>query len=93
MVAVTGSKNVPELANCCEKSRYVVQFGLAPFVKDELITDVQKTPYSFKFDETTNSPVKKQYDGYVSFFSKKLRKIVTLYIVVPCLLVIVQLMI
>ena len=26
------------------KSKYVVQFGLAPFVKDELITDVQKTP-------------------------------------------------
>ena len=61
------------------ESKYVVQFGLAPFVKDELITDAQKTPYSFKFDETTNSQVKKQYDGYVSFFSMKLRKIVTLY--------------
>ena len=44
------------------KSKYVVQFGLAPFVKDELITDVQKTPYSFKFDETTTSEMKKQYD-------------------------------
>ena len=44
------------------KSKYVVQFGLAPFVKDELITDVQKTPYSFKFDETTTSQMKKQYD-------------------------------
>ena len=43
------------------KSRYVVQFGLAPFVKDELITDVEKTPYSFKLDETTNSQVKKEY--------------------------------
>ena len=32
------------------KPKYVVQFGLAPFVKDELITDVQKTPYSCKFD-------------------------------------------
>ena len=42
------------------KSKYVVQFGLAPFVKDELSTDVQKTPYSFKFDETANSQVKKQ---------------------------------
>ena len=44
------------------KSKYVVQFGLAPFVKDELSTDVQKTPYSFKFDETRNSQVKKQYE-------------------------------
>ena len=70
MVAVTGSKNVPELANCCEKSRYAVQFGLTPFVKDELITDVQKNPYFFKFYETTNCQVKKHTDGYVSFFSK-----------------------
>ena len=61
------------------KSKYVVQFGLGPFVKDELITDVQKTPYSFKFDETTTSQMKNQYDGYFSFFSKKLRKIVTSY--------------
>ena len=50
------------------KFKYVVQFGLAPFVKDELITEVQKTPYSCKFDKTTNSQVKKQYDGSVSFF-------------------------
>ena len=65
MVTVTGSKNVFGLAICCEifsketKSKYVVQLGLAPFVKDELITNIQKTSYSFKFDETTNSQVKK----------------------------------
>ena len=53
------------------KSEYVVQFGLAPFAKDELITDVQKTPSSFKFDETTNFQVKKQYDGYVTYFLKE----------------------
>ena len=75
------------------KTCSIVQCGLAPFVKDELIvkdqliTDVQKTPYSFKFDETTNSPVKKQYDGYVSFFSKKLRKkkdVTTHYVIKYC---------
>ena len=61
------------------KPKYVVQFGLAPFAEDELITDVQKTPYSFKFDKTTSSQVKKQYDRYISFFSKKLHKIVALF--------------
>ena len=59
------------------KSKYVAQFGHAPFATDELITNVQKSPCSFKFDETTNYQVKKQYDGYVSFFPKKLWKIVT----------------
>ena len=49
------------------KSKYVVQFGLVSFVKDELITDVQKTPYYCKLN------------GYASFFSKKLRKIVASY--------------
>ena len=44
------------------KSEYIVQFVLAPFVKDELITDVQKTQYSFKLDETMTSQVKQQYD-------------------------------
>ena len=33
------------------KSKYVVQFGLAPFVKNELSIDVQKIPYSFKFNK------------------------------------------
>ena len=61
------------------KPKYVVLFVLARFVKDELITGVQKTSYSFKFNETTNSPVKRQYDRYISCFSKKLSNIVTLY--------------
>ena len=61
------------------KPKYVVQFGLAPFVEDELITDIQKTPYSLKFVETTNSQTKKQYYGYISFFSRKLQKILTLF--------------
>ena len=50
------------------KSKYVVQFGVTPFVKVELITDVQKTQYSFKFDGTMTSQVRKQYDGYACFF-------------------------
>ena len=61
------------------KSNYVVQFGLTPFVQDELITGAQKTQYSFKFDATMTSQVRKQYDGYTCLFSKKLCKIVTLY--------------
>ena len=69
MVTVVGSKKCSWacklLRNILKKKQNlnVVQFALAPFVKDELITGVQKTPYSFKFEETTTSQVKKQYDG------------------------------
>ena len=69
MVTVTGSKKCSRacklLRNILKKKQNpnVVQFALAPLVKDELITGVQKTPYSLKFDETATSQVKKQYDG------------------------------
>ena len=52
MVTVAGSKNFLDSQIDAKysqeetKSKYVVQFGLTPFVEDELITDVQKTPYS-----------------------------------------------
>ena len=54
------------------KAKYVVQFGLAPFVKDELITDVQKTSCSFNINKTTDSQVRKEYEGYVKFFLKEI---------------------
>ena len=54
------------------KAKYVVQFGLPPFVKDELITDVQKTPCSFNINKPTDSQVRKKYEGYVKFFLKEI---------------------
>ena len=36
------------------KTRYFVQFGIAPYIKEMLIFDINKTPFSFLFDETTN---------------------------------------
>ena len=41
--------------------------------------DVDGRPFVFKFDETTTSQVKKQYDGYVTFFSKTANKVTTIY--------------
>ena len=54
------------------KAKYVVQFGLAPFVKDVLITDVQKTSCSFNINKTTDSQVRKEYEGYIKFFLKEI---------------------
>ena len=48
-----------------------------PLLKMNSLSDVQTTQYFFRFVETTNSRVKKQYDGFISFFLKKLHKIVT----------------
>lgn len=61
------------------KIRYSIQYGIAPYVKDLLVTDFSGTPFSFKFDETTTSQVKKQYDAYVQYWSKRNDCITTSY--------------
>ena len=51
------------------KTKYVIQFGIAPYVRKKMIDDFQGQPFTFKFDETTTSQIKKQYDGYVQYWS------------------------
>lgn len=53
------------------KIKYVVQFRIASYLRECLLEDMTKTPFTFLFDETTTAQVKKQYDGYVQYFSKK----------------------
>ena len=53
------------------KVQYVIKYALADHVKQGLIEDSNKIPYTFLFDETTTSQVKKQYDGYIIYWSNK----------------------
>ena len=43
----------------------------ADHFKQGLINDAAETPFSFLFDETTNSQVKKEYDAYLIYWSEK----------------------
>ena len=61
------------------KVQYTVKFGIAENLKKKLIYDVKKVPYSFLFDETTNINVKKQYDAYLSYWSKHHDQVVCAY--------------
>ena len=45
------------------KIKYVTQFGIAPYVKKRMLNDFKNQPFTIKFDETTTSQIKKQYDG------------------------------
>ena len=60
------------------KTKYIIQYGIYPYVKDELIKDVNGCPITFRFDETTTSQIKKQY-GYLSYFSDIENRLVTSY--------------
>ena len=61
------------------KAKYTVQFRIAQYVKEKLILDVSNKPLSFKFDETTTSQIKNQYDAYVTYFSYTNQVIVTTF--------------
>ena len=57
------------------KAKYFIQFGI--YLCSILLEDMKNMPFTFRFGETTNSQIKKQYDGYVTFYSKQDRKVVT----------------
>ena len=62
------------------KAKYMIQFGIAPVIRDIILDDLRGKPYSFRFDETTTSQIKKQYDGYATFFSDHLQQVITTYL-------------
>ena len=43
------------------KIKYQIQFGIAPYAKSMLKSDIKKTPVTFKFDATTTKQIKKQF--------------------------------
>ena len=62
------------------KIKYMIQFGIAPYMKDIVMEDMKKEQYCFHFDETTTSQIKKQYDGYITYFSKQFNQITCSYV-------------
>lgn len=61
------------------KCKYLIQFGIYPWIKEQMLLDLKGNPFSYKFDETTTIQVKKQYDAYVQFESKCFGDIVNWY--------------
>ena len=51
------------------KTKYMIQFGVTPYVRKQVIEDFTDQPFTFKFNETTNSKIKKPYDSYIQFWS------------------------
>ena len=45
--------------------KYMIQFDLAPYLKEKLRYDFKSASFPYKSDETTNGKVEKQYDDYL----------------------------
>ena len=58
---------------------YVIKFGLPPYFKESLKNDFYSPVFCFKSDETTTNQIKKQYDGFVQYWSKSQNKITVAY--------------
>lgn len=61
------------------KVKYVLQYGIVPYIKKVLFEEVNHQTFCFKFDESTTSQVKKQYDAYLTYYSSSQKEIVTSY--------------
>ena len=61
------------------KAKYFIQFGIYQHLRSMLLEDLKNMPFTFRFDETTTSQIMKQYNGYVTYYSKQERKVVTRY--------------
>ena len=61
------------------KVSYILKFGIADLLKKQLTYDVNGVPYTLKFDETTTIQTKKQYDGYLQYWSSSREEIVNSY--------------
>ena len=45
----------------------MIQFGIAPYLQKIILKELKELPFSFRFDKTTTSQVKKQYDAYAVY--------------------------
>lgn len=52
------------------KLRYVIAFGIAPYVKNLIKKSIARSPFTLAFDETTNVQTKKQLDIYLSYINE-----------------------
>ena len=62
-----------------DKTQSIIVYGIAPFVKDFIIHNAKGKCFTYNFDETTTSKVKKQYDGYITHFSDFFKQVITAY--------------
>ena len=62
-----------------KKVRYIINFGLAPYFKAEILKDIGESNFVIHFDETTTKQAKKQLDICLSYWSETQGKVVYSY--------------
>ena len=73
------SKIAQSYSQGATKIAYAIDHGIAPYLKAKIIRELKGNPFSFKFDETTTSQVKKQYDAYAQYWNEVKNEIVNVF--------------
>ena len=61
------------------KLKYLLQFGIVPYIRKKLLMEVKDQAFCFKFDESTTKQVKKQCDDYFIYYLLSQKEILTSY--------------
>jgi hypothetical protein len=73
--------NVAEQYACgATKATYLLTHGVSPYLKMRMIEDCANVPFTIKFDETTTSQVKKQFDMYICYWSPRHDEVVNKFV-------------
>ena len=59
--------------------KHAIEYDISPYFRASMLHDFLNQPFTFKYDESTKSQIKKQYDGYVQFWSPNICQIVNKY--------------
>ena len=62
-----------------ETKMYVIKLGLTAYFKESLKNDFYCKAFCFKLEETTTNQTKKQFDGFVQYWSKSQNKVTMAY--------------
>lgn len=63
-----------------KKLKYMIQFGIVPYLKELTLKELVDLPFSFRFDESKTSKIKKQYDAYATYQSNHFSRILSGYL-------------
>ena len=61
------------------ETQYIIEYGIALFIKNFIIHDAKDNCFTTKFDEMATSKVEKQCDGYITHLGNFFKQFITAY--------------
>ena len=63
-----------------DMAKYTLQFGITPWFWNIMLKELKNRPLLLRFDESTHSQIKTQYDVHATYHSRHFGQTVTAYL-------------